>query len=477
MSAHQLSLFGRFCSLLTVLLIIPGCSVIQPQYPEIPKPVVPATFSIPGANPELSKPWWLQFDNDELNQLITRGLSDNFSVQATWARLKQARAAAVKAGASQYPTLTANLGATHSRSESTSGSSSSADLYSLGLTAAYELDLWGRLEASRKQQQLGAQISREGLYTAALTLSSQIAKTWVAIVTLQEQQKLVKEQLGIQQKLLGLLEHRLSLARVSLLDVYQQNQSVLSLENSLIPLEAREKLLYHQLAVLLGRSPGTIDRIQTRLLPELTSAARAGVPADLLELRPDVRGLKLQLESAVWQVVQKKAERLPRLDLSLSLTMSAAEIGELIDNWILRLGATLLAPLFEGGTRKMEVKRTQAVVDERLAGLRHQLLVAVGEVEDALVQEDRYNKSESGLSDQITLSDKTLQEAIYRYLNGISDFLPVLREQLQSVNLKMERIKTRSEMINARIDLYKALGGSWIPERVHLSRQERTPQS
>jgi len=157
--------------------------------------------------------------------------------------------------------------------------------------------------------------------------------------------------------------------------------------------------------------------------------------------------------------------------------MSAAEIGELIDNWILRLGATLLAPLFDGGNRKMEVKRTQAVVDERLAGLRHQLLVAVGEVEDALVEEDRYHRSEAGLSGQITLSDKTLQEATYRYLNGISDFLPVLREQLQSVNLKMERIKARSEMINARIDLYKALGGSWIPQSVRLSRQEQTPQS
>lgn len=477
MPAHQFSSISRLCCVLIGLLIISGCSVIQPQFPEVSKTAVPSTFSVPGANPELSKPWWLQFKNDELGKLIESGLSHNFSVQATWARLRQAQAAAVKAGASKYPTLTANLGATHSRSENSSGSNTSTDLYSLGLTAAYEVDLWGRVQASRKQQQLSAEISREGLYTAALTLSSQIAKTWVAIVTLQEQQKLVKEQLAIQQKLLGLLEHRLSLARVSLLDVYQQNQSVLSLENSLIPLEAREKLLYHQLAVLLGRSPGTLERIQTRLLPELTSPARAGVPADLLERRPDVRTSKLQLESAAWQVVQKKAERLPRLDLSLSLTMSAAEIGELIDNWILRLGATLLAPLFDGGTRKMEVKRTQAVVDERLAGLRHQLLVAVGEVEDALVEEDRYHRSEAGLSGQITLSDKTLQEATYRYLNGISDFLPVLREQLQSVNLKMERIKTRSEMINARIDLYKALGGSWIPESVRASRQEQPPQS
>jgi len=300
MSAHHFSLISRFCTFLIVLLILSGCSVIQPQFPEIPKTAVPATFSIPGSHPELSKPWWLQLKNDELDQLIKQGLSHNFSIQATWARLRQAQAAAIKAGASKYPALTANLGATHSRSESSSGTSSSIDLYSLGLTAAYEVDLWGRVEASRKQQQLGAEISREGLYTAALSLSSQIAKTWVAIVTLQEQQKLVKEQLAIQQKLLGLLEHRLSLARVSLLDVYQQNQSVLSLENSLIPLEASQKLLYHQLAILLGQSPGTLDRIQTRLLPELASAARAGVPADLLEHRPDVRTSKLQLEAAVW---------------------------------------------------------------------------------------------------------------------------------------------------------------------------------
>ncbi len=467
-------MFNRVVLLSVVLLLQAGCSIIEPEYPEIPKSVVPNSYSTPGSGVDLSKPWWLQLENTELTSLIEKGLANNFSIQATWARLRQAQAAAVKAGSAKYPTLTANMGASHSRSESTSSSSSSTDLWSLGLTAAYEVDLWGRVKALDQQQKLSADVSREGLYTALVSLSAQIARAWVGIITVQEQQKLLREQLNIQQELLGLLEYRLSLARVTLLDVYQQRQSVLALENSLIPLEANERILYHQLAILLGQSPGTIGRVQTRLLPRLASVAQVGLPADLLTMRPDVRASRLQLEAAAWSVVQARADRFPRLDLSLSLTMSAAQIGELIDNWILKLGGTLLAPLFDGSKRELEVKRTRALVDEKLAALRNLLIVAVGEVEDALVEEEQYHRSDAGLQNRIMLSDKTLQEATYRYLNGISDFLPVLQEQLQSVNLRMDLIKTRSEMIKSRIDLYKALGGSWIPE---IARQSNTEHS
>lgn len=464
-------------SLLIITVLLSGCSLIQPEQATLPREDVAQHFSTKSTNPDLSEPWWLQFQNNELNGLMTKAISNNLTVRETWARLRQTQAAAAKAGAAKLPDLSGNIGASHNRTEDSQGSNTNENQWSLGITAGYEIDLWGRVEASHKQQQLSADINREGIYTAIMTLSGQVTKTWVTIIALQEQQKLLREQMEINQKLLELLELRFSLARVSLLDIYQQRQTVLSIENSLIPLEAREKLLYHQLAVLVGQPPGSLERVQTRILPRLNSVAQVGVPADLLNARPDLRASRLQLESAGWQVVQARAERLPKLELSLSLTMSAAQIGDLIDNWILKLGSTLAGSLFDGGKSRAEIERTKAVVDEKLATYRLVLLQATQEVEDSLVSEERYHKSATGLTRQITLSDKTLREATYRYLNGLSDFLPVLREQLQSVSLKLELIQTRAEIINSRIDLYKALGGSWIPETARTASNTISPKS
>jgi len=450
--------------LLIPWFLVSGCSLIEPEQRDLSSGDIPNSFSILNSHPDLSNPWWLQFQNNELNGLISNGLSHNFTVRETLARLRQAQAPAVKAGAAKLPALSGQAGASSSRTENSTSSNRDIDQFTLGFTASYEVDLWGRVEASHRQKQLQTEISQEALYTAIMTLSGQVTKTWIAIIGLQEKQKLLREQLEINQKLLELLQYRFSLARVNLLDVYQQQQTVLSIENSLIPLGAQEKLLYHQLAVLVGQPPGSLDRINTRILPELKSMASVGVPADLLDLRPDLRSSRLQLESAGWLLVEARAERLPKLELSVSLTMSAAKIGDLIDNWIFKLGSILAGPLFDGGRSRAEIERTKAVVDEKLAAHRHVLLQAIREVEDSLVSEERYHQSDTGLSHQITLSDKTLQEATYRYLNGLSDFLPVLREQLQFVTLKLNRIETRAEMAKARVDLYKALGGSWLPE-------------
>ena len=452
---------GKLWFPLLISLLLSGCALLSPTTVTLPETDLPQQFSTGESSPGDQRPWWEQLHNDELNRLLKTAIGNNLTVRKTWAKLRQARASAIKAGADLLPEITGKGSTTPFHSEGPSGVNTSST-WSFGLTSSYEIDLWGRVTADHRQQELSAFSKEEQVRTAILTLSGQVAKTWISIISIQEQKKLLREQLSINHKLLDLLKHRFSLARATLLDVYQQRQTVLSLENTLIPLEARNKTLYHQLAIYLGHPPGTLPKIRTKTIPRFQSVARIGLPADLLDQRPDLKDARLQLESATFQVVQARAARLPKLKLSLSLTLSASDLAELVESWVTALGASLSGSLFDHGYTSAEIERTRGIVDEKLSNYRLLLLQAIGEIEDALANEEQFRKSETVLSSRILLADKTLQEATYRYLNGISDFLPVLQEQLQSVTLKINQIKNRAELASSRINLLKALGGSWL---------------
>ncbi len=256
------------------------------------------------------------------------------------------------------------------------------------------------------------------------------------------------------------------MAKSTALDIYQQQQSIEQIEAALIPLTSREKNIQRQMALLLGKSSIDADRVNYGLFPEIPEIPAIGLPADLLADRPDIRAAGLRLKSAQWEIAAAKADRLPALKLTASQTYSSDEFSSLFDNWIRNLAGNLTGPIFDGRKRRMEVERTKAIVDERLATYGKNVFTAIKEVEDALEDEQQNNKTLDSLMRRLVLSEKTMREAKTRYLNGNSDFINILREQLNILLIQQNIIQSREEMLIARIKLYKALGGSWVDNYV-----------
>lgn len=443
----------------TFALAIEGCAIFAPVHREPEKNLLPSSFTGASQQWEPEQRWWEAFNDPQLNALIEEALGHNFSLQQSWARLRQAQALAVGSGAELYPELDLSAGASSERRHG--DVTESVESYSLGLTGSYEIDLWGRIRSERQAARIAAAASREDLNTAAITLSANIVTRWIGVVSQRMQKQLLLQQLKANQTLLELVELRFRKSLASAVDVFQQRQLVEQTRAQLPLVEQSERRLLNELALLLGRTPFSRPQIQSRSFQIPTDPPAAGIPAQLLANRPDIRAAARRLETADWNVAAARADRLPRISLSAEAAYQADKLSLLLDNWLTRLAGNITAPLFDGRQRASEVQRLRAVVMENLAAYRQTVLTAMREVEDALVDETKLRDHLKGLQMQLDAARNALNEARRRYRNGLSDYLPVLAQLLTVQELERTQIQRRASLLTARVDLYRSLGGTW----------------
>jgi len=463
---------------LAALALQNGCSAEKMR----PRLRPPETFSRSGraAAPD---EWWKAFDDPGLNRLMEIALSDNLDIKTAWDRLDQASAYYKVAGASLWPDLSLNLGATRRKEMGgrdtidypyTSGiagrsarETSGADdvFYSASLTASYELDLWGRIRSSRKAARADVEAGREELMTAAITISGEVANTWCRLVHKRAELKILEEQKRVNEDYLELLELRFRKGMTSASEVLQQERELLAVGGEISLAQMQVLLLEQQLDILLGRPPTEPVPAETDGLPDMPPLPETGIPAALLARRPDVTAAQKRLEAANYRVSRAVAERLPTVSFTVSAQDTEEEIRSLFDNWILNLAANLAAPVFDAGRRKAEVERARAEASERLHELEKTMLVALGEVEDALAREQKQEKFARKLREQVEISRKALALSRRRYLNGATDYLPVLVNLQALQSLERRELEARKDLLMYRINLYRALAGGWELKR------------
>lgn len=450
---------SRSLSLFILVIVLSGCSLLKPEFFWQPPRNMPSQFSLYSEEGAQSEPWWHEFDSNELNQLINQAVTDNFSIKEAWARLSQARYSAVKAGAGLYPDLSGSTSGSYLEQKIKEMGQSGDDEWLFGLSANYEVDLWGRIRAEKESKTVQSQASAEDLKAAMISVTSQIGENWISLISVYKQEDFFNKQLNLQNELLHLIKQRFPLAQSSALDIYQQQQTIEKIEAVLIRIKGSQRLIRQTLALLTGRA--ALEQTLVRQdFPEIKAVPAVGLPADLIARRPDIRAAGLRLQSTEWEIAAAKADRLPALTLTASYNASSAHITSIFDNWFVNLAANLSGPIFDGKQRKAEVERTKAVAEERLAVYGRTVFTAIKEVEDALIQEDQYFQTLISLNKQRVLSEKTMREAKTRYLNGSSDFVHVIKEELNNLTIQQDLITSREQRIIARIRLYKALGGS-----------------
>lgn len=391
---------------------------------------------------------------------MDRALTGNLNLKIAWARLNQAQAQARISGAGIFPSLEGQAGLSRSWLHE-SGRTDENGSYRLALLASYEVDLWGRIRSQRDAALLDATAGQQELQAAALTLSAQVATTWYQLIEQNGQARILEQQIQTNTQLLELIRLKVRTGQAGIADLLQQQQLIQTSRGELARLRSRAQVLGHQLAVLLGLPPDRPVAPGVDSLPALPLLPETGLPAELVQRRPDIRAAWARLQAADQRLSVAAAERFPRLSLSGQLGSEAENIGDLFDNWLATLAGNLIGPIIDGGRRRAEMARTQAVVAEELHSYGQIVLSALTEVEDALVRERQQLLYIEKLERQQLLAEQAIERIRDRYINGGEDYQRVLTAQLSLQGVQRNRLTAQRELYEFRIQLCRALAGSW----------------
>lgn len=441
-----------------VLASLAGC---QPTpEPATPSELAPERFSASGSA-EVQARWWRSLDSDALDQLMQQALAGNRSLRATRARLEQARAVARREGAPRWPALTATGEGTRERTDQ----GVTSELFSGGASASWELDLWGRVDATADAAALDAQARAAAWSDAALTLTGEVANTWFRLREARLRATLLDEQRDVNKQVLKLIRLRRRQGQVDRADVLRQQQLVAETRGQLISTRRQADSLRLQLAALVGTTPEQFEPPEPGAdLPASPPEPDTGVPAEVLERRPDVRQALLSVRAADERVAAALAARLPRIELGASITDTAASAAELFRDWLASFSASLSLPLVDGGQRRAETDRARAALRAAIHEYEQTMLEAIRDVEDALNAERRQREKLQSLRNQLELAGQVLERIRSRYTRGTTDYLDVLDALVNKQELERRVLTARRELLQNRVTLHRTLAGGLAPE-------------
>lgn len=454
----------RMLLFLTALMLASGCAPHRPA--EITPPALPQSYrgEPVTANPATDR-WWDSLEDPALNALIEQALKANLDLQQTAARLEQVQATLRGTRSAQWPALTLEAQAGRDSQPSFLGDSTGNN-YRLSLAAAYEVDLWKKLSSRSKAALLDATASRLDLAALTMNISAQVADLYYLGLEQRQQLELTDSTIASFAETEALVDQRYREGLVPALDLYQARQNLSAARSRRPQYEAGLATAESALALLLGQTPRP-GLLGVGQLPVTPVTFPAGLPSQLLARRPDIQAALLRLQASDARVAAAIADRFPSFNLTASLgeTGSSFATGDISGSfWSLLVKAS--QPLFDAGRRKAEVDRTQAVFDENLARYHKTVLVAFQEVEDALVRNRTGEDRIRYLQERVVASDAALRLSTDRYLQGLSDYLPVLTAQGLYFDARKQLLESRRQLLSDRISLARALGGDWMAQEI-----------
>ncbi len=452
---------------LCCVLILSGCVLHAPQAQR-----VTVLADIFGQNLELTEEgrvsthrWWEMYGDEKLNQLMERGFAGNFDLQMAWARLQQAEALAGVARSNLFPTVSGS-GATDRQRVILSRVN--YQTHQLSLSASYELDVWQRLASERQALSLLWEASENDVQGVYVSLSAQIAETYYLVLELRAKVALNIQIVESFEKTVELVRLRYKRGVVSSLDLYQAKQNLLNAQTERVVFESDQTVAENNLALLLGFRPGAQDLGEFAVLPEVNRHYVLGLPSELLAHRPDVEAAYLRLQSADADIAEAVAERFPSFSLTANYGSQSSALSDLLrePNIFWNVLAGISAPLFDGGRRKANVRYKEARFRELLAAYHKAVIKAFVEVENSLALEHGMDSRYEQLQAYAEVTGATLRLSLQQYRFGLDTFLPVLTAQASHAKAQMAVVTAKRNKISSRIQLARALGGTWMVDEV-----------
>ncbi|WP_240032194.1 efflux transporter outer membrane subunit [Psychroflexus aestuariivivens] len=444
--------------MVTLLFILSCGPKLDQAEPPIPQP---QAFSYSGTE-AIPDRWWTAFENEQLNQIIDTALTKNLSLESIWQQFQAAKSNVRIQGSNLWPQIESSLQSGISRPvpDFAGGENTQA-----GLSASYEIDLWGRLSSAKEAEAFRAQASFYDYQAGAMSLSAEISIAYFRVITTKRQIELVKEQIEINNKILKLIRARFGSGQVRAVDILRQEQLLESTRNLQITFERDLKLAKNQLSLLIGKPAQNELEINKLDLPELGALPKSGLPLELARRRPDIKNAHARVLAADRDYAVAIRNKYPRLSIRTSVQARSNTYSNLFDEWAYNIAGNLVAPLLYGGRLRAEADRSEAFKNSAMSDYGQTVLQAFKDVEDALVNEKKQKERLEVLKRQLNLTDKTNSQIRLEFLNGLSNYLDVLLALDEQQQLKRDKIEAEQRLLEFRIGLYRSLAGGFETER------------
>jgi multidrug efflux system outer membrane protein len=455
------------------LLALSACAV-GPKYerPQVEAPKEHRFATVKEAASIADLPWWEFFKDPALQRLISEALERNQDLALAAARVEEARALTGVAKADFYPQIAVQASGAYGQlfSKQIVPGSSETGRFGLNASVFWELDLWGRVRNQRDAALADLLATEEGRRAVVLALVSSVAQAYMELRELDMELEVARANTEARRGTLDLFEKRARGGIASDLEL-NQARADLAFTSAAIPLTERLiALKENEIAVLLGRFPGPVDRGATITDAPVVPELPAGVPASLLERRPDLLAAEQQVVAATSRVGVAVANRLPQLSLGGLIGLDARNVPDTFtpDALLWNVGAGLLAPIFQGGRLSSEEEAARARLEQAAAVWRKVVQVAFGEVSSAAVSVTKLKAARLEQEKQVKATRESTRLALLRYQGGVSSYLEVLDAQRQQFDAELQLTRTVGGQLTAVVLLYRSLGGGW---------QEKPPQA
>lgn len=458
--------FVRYISIVSLaIFLLTACKVAEPY--RAPEDLPLQSYreqTATDTNTIATIPWNRYFTDTILQRHIAAGLDQNLNLQMAYQRITQARAYFNQSKAAFLPTLNANAGVTTSKLSEAQGFGirTHADQFTLGLSANWEADIWGRLKSSRKSS-LASLLQTEAAANALRTgLVADIASLYYLLMALDDQLEITRQTVVNWDTTVQTMMELKEAASVTQAAVVQSEAQRYAAEVTIPDLKQSIRETENTLSILLGREPGVIERSKLfgQLMPDMM---QTGVPAQLLANRPDVQQAELGFRYYFEMTNVARTYFYPSLTINGSAGQQALQFSKLFDpsSFATSIGAGLLQPIYNRRLNKTRLEVAKSQQQEALFGFRNTVLNAGREVSDALSLYATAGEKIEIRSKQMQALEKSVEYSEELLKNGFANYTEIITARQSLLLAELGRINDRLQQLQSGVNLYRALGGGW----------------
>lgn len=438
-----------------------GCAHYTPM--TAPKMAAPEAWRGQSTAAHVDTQWWTRFGDPALVALVNEALEKNADVRIAATRMREARASVEVQRSQALPSLDLVAGGGRSRTISpATGHAFDATAHQSQFQAAYEVDLWGRIDASIASSEASLVSAAAQSDAVALSMAAAVADLYISLVRVDAQLEIARRTLRTREQTADLMRNQTARGQVSELESAQSEAEKFNTAQS-IPLliQTRERLIA-SLNVLLDRAPGDIQRGTLAGIPALAGRAPAGIPSELVRRRPDIFAAEADLVASDAQLAAARAQLLPSIRLTASFGRAGSSVLHDGPFTVWGLGGSILAPIFSGDRLQAQVRAADARRDRALLSYRRTVITAFSEVETQLSALENANAQLAAAKSEQDALTNALRVAKRRYQAGYASFLDELFSE-RNLFLAQQNVATlNGNVLQAEVALYKALGGGWV---------------
>jgi multidrug efflux system outer membrane protein len=452
-----------------VLSLLLSACALGPRYhpPAVESPPAFRGDEVPESNASVADlAWWDIFHDPALKRLIEEALANNYDLAATAARVEQARYAVGVTRADLMPQVGYEGSAERGRLFTGVFGNHTTNVFFGAFQMAWEIDIWGRIRRATEASLANLYAAEDVRRGVVLTLVTDVAQNYLELRELDLELEIAHRTRDSFQDTFDLFMRQFRGGVGNKLATARADAALAATAATIPDLERLIVAKENQLSILLGRPPGTITRGNVLTEQSLAPSVPVGLPAGLLERRPDVLQAEQNIVAANALVGVAIASFLPRIGLTTLYGGQSSELENVVKSAgnVWSIGAALTGPLFQGGRLYYNYKGSVAVWEEAKLAYEQTVLNALAEVSTARVARQKFAAAQVELERQVGALNDSVRLSTLRYTGGLADYYEVLEAQQQLFPAELDLARSRLNELVAFIQLYRALGGGWRAE-------------